>query len=53
MNRATLDAVLLGQATFADRVADGSIRISGARASVETYMAALDQFPYWFNVVTP
>ena len=53
LNRATLDAVLLGQATFADRVADGSIRISGARASVESYLAALDQFPYWFNVVTP
>jgi alkyl sulfatase BDS1-like metallo-beta-lactamase superfamily hydrolase len=53
MSRATLDAVLLGQATFADRVADGSIRISGAPASVESYMAALDQFPYWFNVVTP
>jgi alkyl sulfatase BDS1-like metallo-beta-lactamase superfamily hydrolase len=53
MNRATLDAVLLGQATFADRIADGSIRIDGARAGVESYMAALDQFPYWFNVVTP
>lgn len=53
MSRATLDAVLLGQATFADRVADGSIRISGAPANVESYLTALDQFPYWFNVVKP
>jgi len=53
MNRITLDEVLLGQATFAERVTDGSIRISGARASVESHIAALDQFPYWFNVVTP
>ena len=53
MNRATLDAVLLGQATFADRVADGSIRIAGESAALQSYMAALEQFPYWFNVVTP
>lgn len=53
MNRGTLDEILLGSAKFADRVADGSIRISGDPAAVHAHLAALDEFPYWFNVVTP
>ncbi len=53
MNRATLDEILLGSAKFADRVADGSIQITGDPAAVRKHLASLDEFPYWFNVVTP
>lgn len=53
MNRATLDEILLGRAKFADRVADGSIRITGDPSAVRAHLASLDEFPYWFNVVTP
>lgn len=53
MNRATFDEILLGGAKFADRVADGSIGISGDPAAVGAHLAALDKFSYWFNVVTP
>lgn len=53
MDRVTLDEILLGSAKFADRVADGSIRITGDHAAVSAHLASLDEFPYWFNVVTP
>jgi alkyl sulfatase BDS1-like metallo-beta-lactamase superfamily hydrolase len=53
MDRGTLDEILLGGAKFADRAADGSVRIAGDPAAVSAYLAALDRFPYWFNVVTP
>ena len=53
MNRVTLDEILLGAANFADRVADGSITITGDQAAVGRHLASLDEFPYWFNVVTP
>ncbi len=53
MNRVTLDEILLGSAKFADRVADGSIQITGDPAAVRAHLASLDEFPYWFNVVTP
>jgi linear primary-alkylsulfatase len=53
MNRATLDEILLGSAKFADRVADGSIQVTGDPAAVSKHLASLDEFPYWFNVVTP
>ncbi|MDH4259256.1 MAG: MBL fold metallo-hydrolase [Gammaproteobacteria bacterium] len=53
MNRVTLDEILLGSAKFADRVADGSIQITGDPAAVRAHLALLDEFPYWFNVVTP
>jgi alkyl sulfatase BDS1-like metallo-beta-lactamase superfamily hydrolase len=53
MSRATLDEILLGKAKFADRVADGSIQISGDPAAVGRHLASLDEFPYWFNVVMP
>ncbi len=53
LDRVTLDEILLGRAQFAERVADGSIRIAGDAAVVRAHFAALDQFPYWFNVVTP
>ncbi|MBM2853287.1 MAG: yjcS [Steroidobacteraceae bacterium] len=53
MNRVTLDEILLGSAKFADRVADGSIQVTGDLTAVRAHLASLDEFPYWFNVVTP
>jgi alkyl sulfatase BDS1-like metallo-beta-lactamase superfamily hydrolase len=53
MNRVTLDEILLGNAKFADRVADGSIQVTGDLAAVRAHLASLDEFSYWFNVVTP
>lgn len=53
MIRTTLDEILLGSAKFADRVADGSIQVTGDPAAVRAYLASLDEFPYWFNIVTP
>jgi alkyl sulfatase BDS1-like metallo-beta-lactamase superfamily hydrolase len=53
MNRTTFDEILLGSAKFGERVADGSIQISGDPAAVGSHFASLDEFPYWFNVVTP
>ena len=53
MNRTTLDEILLGSAKLADRVADGSIQVTGDLAAVRLHFASLDEFPYWFNVVTP
>ena len=51
--RATLDAITLGQTTFDKAMSDGSIRINGDRSAVTKLFADLDDFPIFFNIVTP
>ena len=53
LTRATLDAITLGQTTFDKAMSDGSIRISGDRSAVTKLFADLDDFPIFFNIVTP
>ncbi len=51
--RVVLDAVVLGEATMADKLATGQARIDGDPAKLVEFLSMLDTFEFWFNIVTP
>jgi len=53
LSKATLDAVQLREATLEQKVAAGEIRIEGRKAAFDEFLALLDTYPFWFNIVTP
>jgi alkyl sulfatase BDS1-like metallo-beta-lactamase superfamily hydrolase len=53
MSRATLDAVLLGEASLADKMAAGEAEIAGSQEKLVEFLSMLDSFEFWFNIATP
>ncbi|WP_373973830.1 MBL fold metallo-hydrolase [Chitinibacter sp. SCUT-21] len=53
MSKATLNAVQLKETTLEKAVADGKVKITGDVAVLEDFMGSLDNYQFWFNVVTP
>jgi alkyl sulfatase BDS1-like metallo-beta-lactamase superfamily hydrolase len=48
-----LDRIQLRQTTLQQALGSGSARLDGRREAFGEFMALLDDFPYWFNIVTP
>ncbi len=53
MDRATFDLILAGEANFLAQVATGNASVAGNPLVARSFMNSLDQFAFWFNVVTP
>lgn len=53
MTRAALDEIVLGEATLAEKTAVGEARIEGDPAKLVEFLTLLDNFEFWFNIVTP
>jgi alkyl sulfatase BDS1-like metallo-beta-lactamase superfamily hydrolase len=53
LTRAVLDKIAAKQATFAGRILAGDIKIEGEMAKFLEMMSCLDEFDFWFNIVTP
>ncbi len=53
MDRTTFDLILAGDANFLTQVAQGNASVTGNPLAARAFMNSLDQFPFWFNVVTP
>ena len=53
LNRSTMDSVVLQETTLADEVASGGITIDGDAAAFEDFLGMLDDFEFWFDIVTP
>jgi alkyl sulfatase BDS1-like metallo-beta-lactamase superfamily hydrolase len=51
--RSALDRILMGQATAAEKLATGQAVIEGDRDKLIEFMGLLDNFEFWFNIVTP
>jgi len=51
--RSAIDAVILGQATFADQLGSGAIEIEGEEKAFTDFLGLLDDFEFWFNIATP
>jgi alkyl sulfatase BDS1-like metallo-beta-lactamase superfamily hydrolase len=49
----TLTRVQLKQLTMEQALASGEARLDGRREAIGELMALLDDFPFWFNIVTP
>jgi alkyl sulfatase BDS1-like metallo-beta-lactamase superfamily hydrolase len=53
MTRAALDEIALGEATLADKAAAGEAYVEGSREKLIEFLSLLDNFEFWFNIVTP
>lgn len=53
LSRDTLNDIILKQTTVADATRAGKLKISGNRAKVDTLLSDLDNFEFWFHIVTP
>lgn len=53
IDRSVLDAINLGQTTLKAEMDNGGVTVEGDRAKVTEFAGLLDDFDFWFNIVTP
>ncbi|WP_207887623.1 alkyl/aryl-sulfatase [Pseudomonas sp. 30_B] len=53
IDRADLDRLILKQATGADLVAQGRLKVSGNPGLLKQLFEMADEFDFWFDIVTP
>ncbi|MCJ2065289.1 MBL fold metallo-hydrolase [Methylobacterium sp. J-088] len=53
LSRDTLNNIILQQTKLDDAIASGSVKINGDPAKLHEVVSYLDNFEFWFNIVTP
>ncbi|MET4040987.1 alkyl sulfatase dimerization domain-containing protein [Bradyrhizobium sp. RT6a] len=53
LSRDTLNKIILQQTKLDEAISSGTVKIDGDRAKLNQVVAALDDFEFWFNIVTP
>lgn len=53
ISKAVLDDVQIGSITLEKAIADGELVIDGDASKFKDFIGMLDQFKFWFNIVTP
>ena len=51
--KSTLDRIQLKEITLDQAIASGQLKVDGRREAFNDFFAMLDNFPFWFNIVTP
>jgi alkyl sulfatase BDS1-like metallo-beta-lactamase superfamily hydrolase len=51
--RSDLNDVILGTAPLTDQISDGRAQLEGDEQVLHDFVALLDDFEFWFNIVTP
>ncbi|ANY18336.1 alkyl/aryl-sulfatase [Bordetella pseudohinzii] len=53
LSRDTLNRIVLKETTLQDALAKGDLKVSGDQQKITDMFASLDNFEFWFNIVTP
>lgn len=53
LSKATLDAIQLKETTIENAIAKGDMKVEGKREVLTEFLGMLENFPFWFNIVTP
>jgi len=53
MSMKTMNSIQLKELTFDEAIKNGSVKISGSSEKFKEFLGMLDDFNFWFNVVTP
>ena len=53
LSRDDLNRIVLGETTLDKATADGSVKVTGDAAKLTQLVGMLDNFEFWFNIVTP
>jgi alkyl sulfatase BDS1-like metallo-beta-lactamase superfamily hydrolase len=51
--RPVLNQIIGGVATFDEKLAAGDVKVDGRSGAVGEFLALMDDFAFWFNIVTP
>ena len=52
-SKATLDQIQLKQKSMEEAIKSGELQIAGNKEAFAEFFGLLDDFPFWFNIVTP
>ncbi|EKJ95063.1 alkyl sulfatase [Bradyrhizobium lupini HPC(L)] len=52
LSKATLDDIQLGNLTVEKAIQSGAAKVDGDRQKLSEFAGMLDEFPFWFNIVT-
>lgn len=53
LTRDTLNNIILQQTKLDDAIASGAVKVNGDQAKLHELVSYLDNFEFWFNIVTP
>lgn len=53
LSRDTLNNIILKQTSLDDAIKAGNVKVSGDEGKVKELVSYLDNFDFWFNIVTP
>lgn len=53
LSRETLNRMMLKEMTLKDAIDKGEVKVTGDQQKITEMFAALDNFEFWFNIVTP
>ncbi|WKD49254.1 alkyl/aryl-sulfatase [Microbulbifer spongiae] len=53
IQRSDLNDILLGTATLQEKIRDGAVNIEGDAEQLKLLLSLMDQFDFWWNLVTP
>ncbi|WP_053204274.1 alkyl/aryl-sulfatase [Jiangella muralis] len=51
--RSAIDQVILGKATFQQQIDGGAIAVAGDAGAFIEFLGLLDDFEFWFDIITP
>ena len=53
MTMSTMNSIQLKELTFDDAIKSGKVKLTGDKAVFDGFLGMLDNFNFWFNIVTP
>ncbi len=53
LSREALNQIVLKQTTLKNAMSAGNVKLSGSEAKLDELLSYLDNFEFWFNIVTP
>ncbi|MGC3963513.1 MAG: alkyl sulfatase dimerization domain-containing protein [Rhodocyclaceae bacterium] len=53
LSRDTLNGIILGQTKLDDAIKSGAAKVTGNETKLRDFVSYLDNFEFWFNIVTP
>ena len=53
MTMETMNAIQLQELDFDEAITNGKVQLEGDRAVFDNFMGMLDNYNFWFNIVTP
>jgi alkyl sulfatase BDS1-like metallo-beta-lactamase superfamily hydrolase len=53
MTRTALNQIVLGETSLDKEISSGNVKVQGQKEALSQFLALLDKFEFWFNIVTP